>query len=191
MKRLVLFFVVFLSASNCLAQSHELILWARNTSLYPWYFYTGKSVTADVRYALDQDKTVTVCLGKSFGSETFSLIPEVCGYAGDFKGYGPEVWIISETNKYSLESYIQYARFSDDSSFGYSWLQAERKLSTHLAIGGGFQVTKEVGSATEIDLGLSFKATVGKFTFSALPMWRVSPQERGKVVVSSGVSYQF
>jgi hypothetical protein len=186
-----LFLVTVFLPENSFGQNQELILWARKSSITPWYFYTGEKFTAEARYNLDEEKTMTVCLGKSFGKDSFSVNPEFCGYGGKSKGYGPEIWVLSETEGHSVVSYVQYAKLQNISSFGYAWFQTEKKVSKHFGLGAGTQVLKEERSATAVDLGPSVKVKVGKFSFNVLPMWRATSEDRKMLTVSSGVFYEF
>ncbi len=176
--------------------SQEISLWSRNTEAYPWYFYTGKKFTADIRYNFDQQKTAAVCIGKKFGKDEFAVIPEACGYVGKTNGYGPEVWFLSDTKKYSLMSYVQYTKMLDTTSYGYSWFQGERKIS-RFGFGFGGQVLKNGSSSLEVDFGLSSKVTFGKVSFNFLPMWRVTssklgePTGRGDITIFTGIAYTF
>ncbi len=191
MKRLFLLFAMLWVGNSFGQNSHELILWTRGAAVTPWYFYTGNKVTADIRYNLDEEKTAALCLGKSIGGERFSVVPEACAYAGKQKGYGPELWVLSETSKASLTSYIQYAKFREVPSFGYGWFQSEAKLSKHFAFGGGLQATKEGKLDISLDAGPSVKFYAGKMIFNVLPMWRVTPESRGRPTVSSGIFFEF
>ena len=187
---LALFFVI-LTATTVFAEDHQLILWTRGKFVTPWYFYTGRHLTAEARYNLDQEKTATVCLGKQIGKESFSVNPEACGYVGKENGYGPEVWVLSETSKSSITSYVQYAKFKKTSAFGYAWFQQETKVTKHVGLGGGVQLFKEGKSGVDFDLGPSVKVRTGKLMFNVLPMWRTTPTDRGKLTISSGIFLEF
>jgi len=169
---------------------HEVNLWSRNTTVSPWYFYTGKFVL-DARYNFDLDKTGAFCIGKSLGGEKFSIIPEACGYAGTYNGYGPELWILSETKSYSVTSYIQYAKFLDTDSFGYAWIQAERKIGRHVEFGLGGQALKNGANPFEADFGPAGSLKFGKFAINFVPLFRATKEERGKLTLYTGFSFAF
>ena len=152
---------------------------------------SGKKFTADVRYNIDDEKTVSACIGKSFGKDIFAVIPEFCGYAGRGKGFGPELWALSETKKFSLSSYVQYARLRDENSFVYLWLEGEGKVSKHFQPGLASETEKDVGQSPRLDLGFAAKLTFGRFGVSAYPLWTVTPKLRGDTHMRAGLSYSF
>jgi hypothetical protein len=201
MPKFKLFFAIIvflLLAAPCYGQSTQdaetkngVMLWSRNSTVFPWYFYSGDKLTADMRYNLDQDKTAGFCIGKSFGKKELSVIPEACGYAGKSNGYGPELWVMSDTKKYSVTSYIQYAKFLDTNSFGYAWLQASRKVGKRVELGLGSQAVKEGGNKFELDLGPAANLKLGHFTVSIVPLFRTTSDERGKLTIYAGLSYSF
>ena len=162
-----------------------------NGNVSEWYFFTGKKFTADVRYNIDDENTVTACGGKQFGKDAFSVIPEICGYAGRRKGLGPEVWILSETKKLSLSSYVQYARLRDENSFGYFWLEGEGKVSKHFQPGLASETEKDVGQPPRLDIGVAAKFIFGRFGVNAYPLWTVTPNGRGDTHIRTGLSYSF
>lgn len=197
MPLLILVMIMIFSASSYGQErnsrgTHEVSLWSRNASIYPWYFYTGEKFTADLRYNFDEDRTAGFCLGKQFGKKAFSVIPEACEYIGQAFGLGPELWILSETDKISIESYVQYVKMFNTSSYGYIWLQSERKITRHFGLGLGGQALKVARERFEADLGPALKFTIGKRGYmSLLPMWRITPGERGKTTLYTGFGWTF
>ena len=138
------------------APSSQLIFWSRDGAYIPWYFYTGQLFTADIRYGMDEDKTLTACLGKSFGPAKFSINPEFCGDIGKHMGYGPEIWFLSDTSRVSEMSYCQYVKALNDTSYAYCWFESEYKFSSHFNFGGALE-TDHGGGSGEVNLGPSFK----------------------------------
>jgi hypothetical protein len=190
--RHTLLFVIFFSGL-CFAQSSEteVSYWSRGKSIAPWLYHTNKYVVTEVRYNLDQDHTFGVCLGKEIGSKKFSVVPEACAYTGRYHGWGPELWLLSETEKFEMWSYIQYAKFFDTSSFGYAWFQAERKIWRGLGIGPAAQFLKDGKDPLEADLGGSMKLSVGRWYFNIAPTWRVTKLDRGNPTLVTGVGFTF
>lgn len=187
----VLMLVATMVATPSFSQNHEVSVWSRDGSISPWYFYSGSKVVVDVRYNLDLDKTLGSCLGKTFGEESFSIVPEVCAYLGEENGFGPELWVLSETKRFSVTSYFQYARFREVKSFEYSWFQAERKIS-RLGLGLAGQTTKEKDSTTDVDLGLSTTINLSEQTsLRVIPMWRVTKIDKGDRTLLVGLTYSF
>ncbi len=200
LKTAVLFFVIFFLTGTSMGQSkeqltggeYEVIFSSRNTTLYPWIFYTGSRVTIDARYNFDQIQTGTVCIGKKFGTDALTVIPEVCGYSGRNNGYGPELWLLSETKKFSMTSYFQYAKFLDTKSFGYAWMTAELKASKNFQFGIGAESLKEGSRGTiSVGLGPSMKVIRGKMYFTLVPLWKVTPAGRGDRTVFLSVGFVF
>jgi hypothetical protein len=170
----------------------EVSYWQRGSQKSPWLFYTHKSgLVLDARFNLDEEGTAALCVGQEIGSEKFSIVPEFCGYQGQFAGYGPELWVLSETEKVSVTAYIQYARFLNTSSYGYAWFQSEYKLTKNVGIGAGGQALKWSKDKTEVDLGPSLKIWLGKWYINVVPAFRVTPLDRGKLTPVFGLGYTF
>lgn len=179
------------TAATTSAQTQEVSLWSRNTGIYPWYFYTGRVVVVDARFNFDEKKTLAGCLGKKFGGKVLNIIPEVCGYAGQENGYGPELWVLHDSKKYSVMSYVQYARFLKAPAFGYAWFQTEMKISW-LGIGVAGQATKEKQGTLDVDFGPSVKINFGrKIHLGVMPMLRVTPTGRMEKTVFLNLAYMF
>lgn len=198
---------LLLSAANMVAQpadqnstaetasafkaSHSISLSATNgKSLSPSYFYSGKRVSAEVRYNWDDDNVGAVCIGKPIGKDSFKLIPEACGYVGKWNGYGPEMWILSETHRFSVVSYVQYVKTVDANQMGYSWFQFQRKASKWLNFGIGGQVLKDGSSPVAVDLGPIVKFIHKRVDFYINPTWRTTTQGRGERVVCTALEYE-
>ena len=197
MKHLAVFLIVlfgalsFGGAQEKASPENQMILWSKDGNFSEWYFYTGNKFVAEIRNGTDEDRTVTTCLGKSFGKEKFSVIPEACGYFGREKGLGPQFWVLSETKKFSLSSYAQYARLRRDKSFGYYWFEGEAKTTKHFMPGLGFEIQREVHEPKEIDFGPSTELTFGRFVFQFFPLWTVSKNDRGELHIHTGLIYNF
>jgi hypothetical protein len=198
-----LLFVIIFSVP-CFAQDAkqeseiEFSLWTRGNKISPWIFYTGEKFTAEVRHNLDAEGTITACIGKSFGNKSFSLNPEICGYTRKYHGYGPELWILSDTGKFSLTSYLQYARFSDTGSYGFAWFDAEykirnqeKKLFKMFGLGIGGLSLKYGKDPVELDLGPSVKIKVWKLYVNAVPTWRINGPHRGNPTPVFGIGVIF
>jgi hypothetical protein len=173
------------------APEQQLMLWSIDGNLSPWYFYSNPKFTSELRYNIDEQKTVTACIGKLLGKDVFSVIPEMCAYAGLGKGYGPEVWAFSETKRLSVSSYLQYAKLRGENSFGFFWLEGEGKASKHFQPGLATELEKDVNESPRVDLGLSSRFTFGKFVVNAFPLWTVTSNCRGDTHIRAGITYNF
>lgn len=170
----------------------EVSYWSRGSQVSPWIFFTTKNgVVFDARFNLDEDGTAALCVGQEIGSEKFSIVPEFCGYQGRFAGYGPELWILSETEKVSVTAYLQYAKFLNTFSYGFAWFQSEYKLTKNLGLGSGSQTLRWGKDPLEFNFGPSVKVWVGKWYFNFVPTWRVTPLDRGKLTSVFGLGYTF
>lgn len=196
-----LFFVIIIVLffpTAIFGQSNELYFQMYGSTPVGWYFHTHaadnklKGFTEDLRFNFDEPKTLTGCVGKTFGSDRFNIIPEACGYAGLFHGYGPELLFNSDTKKYFMFSYIQYAKFVDTVSFGYGWLQADRKVGKRLEFGVGGQVLKEGSNPFWANLGPAVKIHLNsRFAINFVPLYGVAGAEKGKVKPYFELSYIF
>ena len=170
----------------------EVSLWAQDGgNLAPWIFYSGKRMTAEVRYNWDDKGVVGACIGKAFGTDALTLIPEACGYSGKFSGYGPELWINSDTKKFFLSSYVQYAKMKGTTSYGYVWFQSDYKIHKNLGIGLGAQSLKDGKEASSADFGLSIVFRTEKFYINGLPLWRATSEKRGEFTSYVGIGLVF
>jgi hypothetical protein len=144
----------------------------------------------DANYNYDFSRTATVCLGKNFGSDKFSVIPEVCGLFGLYNGMGPKVWFYSDTNGHFFEAYLQYAKMDKDSSFAYAWLQAEKKVGYGIRLGIASQSLKEDASRSfKTDIGPSISMVLRKHvTLSFAPLFSTNS---GKVTPYARIAYDF
>lgn len=179
---------------NNTEQEIEVSLWSQDGgNLSPWVFYRGDKITAETRYNWDDKGVYGTCIGKqfTFGKKSLTLIPEACGYTGRYNGYGPELWVISEKEKFFFSSYIQYASMKRTTSYGYLWLQSDYKFSKNFGLGPGLQSLKDGSRANATDVGLSLVFRKGKFYANFIPLWRVTKDGRGSFTNYGGIGYVF
>jgi len=179
------------AASTFKAQRLTSLSATNGKDLSPSFLYVGKSISAEVRYNWDDHRVGAACIGKPTGKDSLKLILEACGFVGNWNGFGPQVWILSETHRFSLVSYVQYAKPVDANQMGSQWGQFEGKLSRWLNLGLGGQAFQVSGSPLAVDLGPAIKLIHKRWDLSAMPMWRTTIQGRGEKRVYVGLGYEF
>ncbi len=199
MRKVTVLLVVMMvlgTVQTSFAQSIEVSAWARKNAgkvqSYPWIWAEAKGMVAEARYNFDADKTLTACVGKQIGGDAFNIVPEACGYVGKSKGYGPEVFVFSDTKHFALDSYVQYAKIINGKSFGYTWLQATAEVS-HFGFGIASQATKEgTHGVVDVDLGPSVKIHFTKsVTLNVADMFRATKSGRKEQTYVAGFIVNF
>ncbi len=181
---------LILTIGSLFGQQNDGSMWFRNSKPIPWYMYVGKKATVDLRYNFDADKTGGACLGKAFGKESLTLIPEACGYIGETNGYGPELLILSSKGDWFTFSQNQFLQGVGSPSYLYHWRDIQRKVRKWVSIGGGEQIFKEISSLPgQIDLGPSMKFILGKTYVKIWQAWSIGPANRGQHTSFIGVGY--
>ena len=178
-------------------QSNDLSVWDLHTEgnqhiPYVQYLHVGARVVAFARYNYDASRTVGLCAGPKIGRESFSVVPEGCGYYGKSRGYGPEVLIFSETRRVSYVQQTQYFLGTAGAGrFVYDFTDLRFKFGRHLSAGAYAQFLNELGQKPSIDVGPSGRINVGRAYIFISPMASASRTTRGKktVLVGLGVTW--
>lgn len=196
--RTLIFAIIFL-CPTLFGQQNDFSVWTRSTAgetvVIPWYMHLGKKAVVDVRYNFDAKNTAGICLGKKWGDETITVIPEACGYIGDLNGFGPEFLVLGSKGRINLFSQNQYIRGSlPSNSFVYHWVDLVASVNKYIALGVDYQVFKltNVSAPTAVDIGPAAKITVGKMYFRLWPCWGMDPKDanrRGNPTLFLGVGY--
>lgn len=197
--------VFFLVLSSLFGQTHDLSFWTRSTAgsvlPIPWYIYSGKKVVIDIRHNFDAKDTFGACLGRRFGGEALSLVPEACWYIGKADGFGPELLVSGNRGRLSLFSQNQYVQgIESRDSFLYHWTDTLVKIHKNVLLGVDWQVFRLTGkqeegaskSTTAIDVGPATKIVLGKIYLRAWPCWGIDPKDparRGNPTLFLGVGY--
>ena len=197
MVRLKLFFVIFLfslAAAHCYGQQSketwtQISMESIGSNVSGGIYRDNNILVFDANYNYDFAKTATVCAGKNFGNDKFSVIPEFCGLVGLFNGGGPKVWFYSDTNNHFFESYLQYAKVNKNASFAYAWFQAEKKIGRGIRFGIAGQSLRESASRSfKTDIGPSASIKIKKhLTLSFSPLFGTS----GRITPYAKIAYEF
>ena len=186
-------FVFVLFTTNLSGQNNDLNVWTMAgefKSTLVWFIHYGDKIVVDGRYNYDADKTAGFCLGKKIGKDSLAFVPEVCGYYGRTKGYGPELIMYSETNHLLVFSQTQFVKGAGNKSFTYDWTDVLFVVNKHLTVGAGGQAFKEIsGDPTTVDIGPQTKLSFGKIFFRVWPKWATDPANRGQKSLWMGVGY--
>jgi hypothetical protein len=197
--RILLFAIIFLCP--IFGQQNDMSFWTRSTagstSPIPWFMHFGDKFVVDVRHNYDAKNTAGLCLGKKFGGEALSVVPETCGYIGRIDGFGPELLVLGSKGRVSLFSQNQYVYDTHlKESFVYHWTDILVKVHKNVSLGVDWQVFKptDFSAPTAVDIGPAAKVTLGKIYLRAWPCWSIDPRDparRGNPTLFLGVGYVF
>ena len=151
-----------------------------------WFTHSAPKYFLEVRANFDWNNTVGIYAGKTFGTDTFWIIPEIGGLFGTYKGFGPEVLLGGKYKRIKYFSFNQFVKNVNNlTDFFFQYAEIMVVASKHLALGGGVQTYLEttVKSDAYTDIG-----PVVKFSFSSFYI-KPGHEEIKKIIV--GLGYVF
>lgn len=152
---------------------------AANSFVPTVYYQANKGWYGQVRYNYDEDQTVSVFAGKTFGAErqwTWMLRPQLGLLAGRFTGVGATVEAAIDRGLFSLSTRPQYSvSFRQEAPFFYNWTEASLQPFSFLYAGAALQHTYTRGEQPLLEPGLLLGFTFKNFD---VPLYFFSPGER-------------